>query len=156
MQASGQFQWGVSEEPGETKTCEIWHQHSCKSINAHNIICIGTSVSGALMKVYLLSSSMRAILASNRANLIPIHIRGPKPNGMWQSWGLLAFSSGVNLVSYSYIVCMYGVHNNCKSLYFEPSFLLQVCSRVGLIPHWVKWSNFHALLHNKEMCFEGP
>ena len=49
------------------------------------------------MKVYLLSSSMRAILASNRANFIPIQIHGPKPNGMWQSCGLLAFSSGVNL-----------------------------------------------------------
>ena len=46
---------------------------------------IRTSVSGALMKVYLLSSSMRAILASSIANLIPIQMRGPKPNGMWQS-----------------------------------------------------------------------
>ena len=44
-----------------------------------------TSVSGALVKVNLLSSSVRAILASSRANLIPIQICGPKPNGMWQS-----------------------------------------------------------------------
>ena len=51
------------------------------------------------MKVYLLSSSMRAILASNRANLIPIQLRGPKPKGMWHSGGLLAFSSGVNLLA---------------------------------------------------------
>ena len=49
------------------------------------------------MKVYLLSSSMRAILACSRANLIPIQMRGPKPNGMWLSGGLLAFSSAVNL-----------------------------------------------------------
>ena len=34
------------------------------------------------MNVYLWSSLMRAILASNRANLIPIQLRGPKPNGM--------------------------------------------------------------------------
>ena len=56
-----------------------------------------TSVSGALTKVYLLSSSMRAILASSRANLIPMQLRGPKPNGKWQSWGRLALSSAVNL-----------------------------------------------------------
>ena len=39
------------------------------------------AVNGALINVYFLSSSMRAILASSRANLIPMQLRGPKPNG---------------------------------------------------------------------------
>lgn len=40
---------------------------------------------------------MRAIFVASRANLIPIQLRGPKPKGMWQSWGRLALSSAVNL-----------------------------------------------------------
>ena len=40
---------------------------------------------------------MRAILASMRANLIPMQFLGPQPKGMWQRAGRFAFSSGVNL-----------------------------------------------------------
>ena len=56
-----------------------------------------TSVSGARTNVYFLMISMRAILASMRANLIPMQLRGPQPKGMWQTLGRFAFSSGVNL-----------------------------------------------------------
>ena len=41
-----------------------------------------TSVFDSLMNVYLLRMAIRAILASSRANLIPMQLRGPKPNGM--------------------------------------------------------------------------
>ena len=51
-------------------------------INADYGVGIRASVSGVVVKVYLLSSSMRAILASSSANLIPIQIRGPKPKLM--------------------------------------------------------------------------
>ena len=57
-----------------------YHYWYCKA--DYGILYSCTSVSGALEKLYLLSSSMRAILASNRANLIPMQIREPKPNGM--------------------------------------------------------------------------
>ena len=40
---------------------------------------------------------MRAILASNRANLIPMQLRGPIPNGMNDIGCLLALASAVNL-----------------------------------------------------------
>ena len=56
-----------------------------------------TSVSGACTNVYFFRISMRTILASMRANLIPIQLRGPQPKGMWQRAGRFAFSSGVNL-----------------------------------------------------------
>ena len=56
-----------------------------------------TSVSGACTNVYFFRISMRAILASMRANLMPIQLRGPQPKGMWQRAGRFAFSSGVNL-----------------------------------------------------------
>ena len=56
-----------------------------------------TSVSGARTNVYFFMISMRAILASMRANLIPMQLRGPQPKGMWQIAGRFAFSSGVNL-----------------------------------------------------------
>jgi len=56
-----------------------------------------TSVSGARTNVYFFTISMRAILASMRANLIPMQLRGPQPKGMWQTLGRFAFSSGVNL-----------------------------------------------------------
>ena len=56
-----------------------------------------TSVSGARTNVYFFMISMRAILASMRANLIPTQFRGPQPKGMWEVAGRLAFSSGVNL-----------------------------------------------------------
>ena len=56
-----------------------------------------TSVSGACTNVYFFRISMRAILASMRANLIPMQLRGPQPKGMWQRAGRFAFSSGVNL-----------------------------------------------------------
>ena len=49
------------------------------------------------MNVYFFMISMRAILASMRANLIPMQLRGPQPKGMWQIAGRFAFSSGVNL-----------------------------------------------------------
>ena len=56
-----------------------------------------TSVSGARTNVYFFMISMRAILASMRANLIPMQLRGPKPKGMWHTLGRFAFSSRVNL-----------------------------------------------------------
>ena len=56
-----------------------------------------TSVSGVLTNLYFFKISMRVILASMRANLIPIQLRGPQPKGMWQRAGRFAFSSGVNL-----------------------------------------------------------
>ena len=40
---------------------------------------------------------MSVSLASMRANLMPMQLRGPQPKGMWHIWGRLAFSSGVNL-----------------------------------------------------------
>ena len=40
---------------------------------------------------------MKAILASMRANLIPMQLRGHQPKGMWQRVERFAFSSGVNL-----------------------------------------------------------
>ena len=56
-----------------------------------------TSVSGVRTNLYFCKISMRAILASMRANLIPMQLRGPQPKGMWQRAGRFAFSSGVNL-----------------------------------------------------------
>ena len=65
-----------------------------------------TSVFDSLMNVYLLRVAIRAILASSRANLIPMQLRGPKPNGMWASCGRLALSSGENLwkIVYPHII----------------------------------------------------
>ena len=40
---------------------------------------------------------MRAILISSRANLVPMQLRGPKPNGRWTVAGRLALSSAANL-----------------------------------------------------------
>ena len=54
------------------------------------------SVSGARTNEYFFRISIRAILASMRANLIPMQLRGPQPKGMWQRAGRFAFSSGVN------------------------------------------------------------
>ena len=61
------------------------------------LIKVLTSVSGACTNEYFFRISMRAILASMRANLIPMQLRGPQPKGMWQRAGRFAFSSGVNL-----------------------------------------------------------
>ena len=58
-----------------------------------------TSVSGAWTNLNFFRISIRAILASITANLIPMQLRGPQPKGMWQNWGRLAFSSGVNLTT---------------------------------------------------------
>ena len=41
-----------------------------------------TAVSGARTKLNFLSISIRAIFDSSRANLRPIQLRGPQPNGM--------------------------------------------------------------------------
>ena len=64
-----------------------------------SIICVWegkklTSVFKSLMKVYLLRMAIRAILASSRANLIPMQLWGPKPNGIWASCGRLTPLSG--------------------------------------------------------------
>ena len=40
---------------------------------------------------------MKASFVSIRANLIPMQLRGPQPNGMWARDGRFAFSSAVNL-----------------------------------------------------------
>jgi hypothetical protein len=53
---------------------------------------------------------MRATLASSIANLIPMQLRGPKPNGMCTSCGRLALSSGVNLFKHRHNICYR--HNN--------------------------------------------
>ena len=44
-----------------------------------------TSVSGVLTNLYFFKISMRVILASMRANLIPMQLRGPQPKGMWHT-----------------------------------------------------------------------
>ena len=49
------------------------------------------------MNVYFFMISMRAILASTRANLISMQFQGPQPKGMWQVLGRFAFSLGENL-----------------------------------------------------------
>ena len=56
-----------------------------------------TLVSGSRTKENHLSTSMRAILASSRANLIPMQLRGPTPKGMCTLFGRLALSSAENL-----------------------------------------------------------
>ena len=71
--------------PGLSGTYRNIYYYYHGIVNAGYGVGVRTSVSGALVKVYLLSSSMRAILTSSRANLIPIQTRGPKPNGMWHS-----------------------------------------------------------------------
>ena len=65
--------------------------------NTINLSATHTGVSGPLAKLYFLSISMRAIFVSSRANLSPIQLRGPQPNGMWANWGRFAFASAVNL-----------------------------------------------------------
>ena len=40
---------------------------------------------------------MRAIFAWSIANLMPIQLRGPQPNGMWASCGRFSLASAVNL-----------------------------------------------------------
>ena len=60
-------------------------------------IYLHTSVLGALTKEYFFMICMSAVLASNRANLIPMQLRGPAPKGKWTIAGRLALSSGVNL-----------------------------------------------------------
>ena len=46
------------------------------------IALIITWVSGALSNLYFLNKLIKHILASIIANLIPIQLRGPEPNGM--------------------------------------------------------------------------
>ena len=54
--------------------CHCTHIYS--NYNAH------TLVSGVLMNENFLRTSIKAIFASNIANLIPMQLRGPNPNGM--------------------------------------------------------------------------
>ena len=56
-----------------------------------------TSVSVDLTKVTFFSACTMAILASSRANLMPMQFLGPCPNGMNTNGSLLAFSSCENL-----------------------------------------------------------
>ena len=55
------------------------------------------SVSEVSINLYFLTTAIRAILASMRASLMPMHDLGPSPNGMWAIWCLFSFSSLVNL-----------------------------------------------------------
>jgi len=74
---------------------KLWLLHYTK--RSDGVTCKLTSVSGTCTNVYFFTISMRAILASMRANLIPMQLRGPQPKGMWQTLGRFAFASGVNL-----------------------------------------------------------
>ncbi len=55
------------------------------------------SVSGLSTNLYLLTSAVSAILVSIKANFVPMHDRGPYPNGMWANGCLFSFSSFKNL-----------------------------------------------------------
>ena len=58
---------------------------------------LSTFVSSEVVILYLLSTSIRAILASRMASLIPMQLRGPRPNGKWEQGWRLATADGKNL-----------------------------------------------------------
>ena len=58
---------------------------------------IGTDIVGLLVNLYRWRILMRVILVSIMANLVPMQIRCPAPNGRKAEVSLDAFSSGVNL-----------------------------------------------------------
>ena len=124
-----------------------------------------TSVSGARTNVYFFMISMRAILASMRANLIPMQLRGPQPKGMWQIAGRFAFSSGVNLRKRGReksLSLQFGGGRNygedstfLGQISLVPSSTLGCSGRVGwelrlILPrewshHWSQWSSGHGV-----------
>ena len=56
-----------------------------------------SGVASQVCKLNRLSSSTRAILASIRANLLPIQFLGPSPKGMYVISTILSLFSGANL-----------------------------------------------------------
>ena len=83
MQALIYILYSHSSVPIHSFTPNKISTHIIYTNSNKSCIYVCTSVSGARRNLYLVRIVMRASFVSMRANLIPMQLRGPQPNGMW-------------------------------------------------------------------------